>query len=63
MYDGFYVDDPLWGGGGVRPQTSEVEDLYEKAKTRMAMGGLKLRKWLTNDAAFRKHIGEHDSEA
>ena len=27
----------------------------------MATGGFKLRKWLTNDAALRKQIGEHES--
>ena len=61
MKDGFYVDDLVSGGGGGGKVTDEVTDLYEKAKTRMATGGFKLRKWLTNDAALRKHIGEHES--
>ena len=57
MKDGFYVDDLVSGGKA----TEEVKELYEKAKTRMATGGFKLRKWLTNDAALRKHINENES--
>ena len=57
MKDRFYVDDLVAGGKA----TNEVKDLYEKAKTRMATGRFKLRKWLTNDAALRKHIGECES--
>ncbi len=55
--DGFYVDDLVSGGKA----TEEVKELYEKAKTRMATGGFKLRKWLTNDAVLRKHINENES--
>jgi hypothetical protein len=59
MKDGFYVDDLVSGGRA----TDEVKDLYGKAKTRMATGGFKLRKWLTNDAALRKHINENEGAA
>ena len=57
MKEGFYVDDLVSGG----KSTNEVIDLYEKAKTRMAFGGFKLRKWLTNDAVLRKHIGKQET--
>ena len=46
LKEGFYVDDFVSGG----KSTDEVIDIYEKAKTRMAFGGFKLREWLTNDA-------------
>ena len=57
MKDGFYVDDLVSGG----KHTDEVRDLYEKAKSRMAMGGFKLRKWLTNDTALREYINKQES--
>ena len=56
MLDSFYVDDLVSGG----KLAEETIDLYEKAKTRMAMGGFTLRKWLTNDANVRKRIQDRD---
>ena len=57
MKEGFYVDDLVSGG----KHTDDVRDLYEKAKSRMAVGGFKLRKWLTNDTALREHINKQES--
>ena len=57
MKDGFYVDDLVSGG----KHTDEVRDLYEEAKSRMAMGGFELRKWLTNDTALREYINKQES--
>ena len=42
-----------WGGGA---SPSEVADLYSKTANRMAEGGFKLRKWLTNDPSVRERI-------
>ena len=52
MLDSFYVDDLVSGG----KLAEETIDLHEKAKTRMAMIGFTLRKWLTHDANVRKRI-------
>ncbi|XP_074623309.1 uncharacterized protein LOC141881432 [Acropora palmata] len=52
LIDSFYVDDFV--GGGASP--SEVADLYSKTVNRMAEGGFKLRKWLTNDPSVRERI-------
>ena len=52
LIDSFYVDDFV--GGGASP--SEVADLYSKTVNRMAEGGFKLRKWLTNDPSVREKI-------
>ena len=52
LIDSFYVDDFV-GGGSL---SSEVADLCGKTVNRMADGGFKLRKWLTNDASVRERI-------
>ena len=49
MLDSFYVDDFV--GGGATAQ--ESMELYQKTQSRMAEGGFKLRKWLTNDSQVR----------
>ena len=49
MLDLFYVDDFV--GGGATAQ--ESIKLYQKTQSRMAEGGFKLRKWLTNDPQVR----------
>ena len=49
LLDSFYVDDFV--GGGATSQ--ESMELYQKTQSRMAEGGFKLRKWLTNDAQVR----------
>ena len=52
LIDSFYVDDFVGGGAS----SSEVVDLYSKTVNRMAEGGFKLRKWLTNDPSVREKI-------
>ena len=52
LIESFYVDDFVSGGG----TSEEVQVLYGKTCTRMSEGGLKLRKWLTNDDEVRKKI-------
>ena len=47
--DSFYVDDFVGGGA----TTQESIELYQKTQSRMAEGGFKLRKWLTNDPQVR----------
>ena len=49
MLDSFYVDDFVGGGA----TTQESIELYQKTQSRMAEGGFKLRKWLTNDPQVR----------
>ena len=49
LLDSFYVDNFV--GGGATSQ--ESMELYQKTQSRMAEGGFKLRKWLTNDARER----------
>ena len=58
MLHSFYVDDLVSGG----ETTEEVVNLYEKAKIRMASGGFRLRKWLTNDAGLRQRIQDSEGE-
>jgi len=41
-------------GGGA--SSSEVADLYSKTVNRIAEGGFKLRKWLTNEGSVRERI-------
>lgn len=48
LLDSFYVDDFV--GGGATAQ--ESMELYQ-TQSRMVEGGLKLRKWLTNDSQVR----------
>ena len=49
LLDSFYVDDFVGGGA----TTQESIELYQKTQSRMAEGGFKLRKWLTNDPQVR----------
>jgi len=49
MKKSFYVDDLVTG----QKTTREAGELDEKAKTRLAIGGFKLRKWLTNSEELR----------
>ena len=52
MINDFYVDDLITGENTV----GDAYTLYEKARDRMACGGFRLRKWLTNDAVLRAKI-------
>ena len=52
MLESFYVEDLVSGDDTVQL----TYDLYLKSKTRLAEGGLKLRKWKTNDCELRKRI-------
>ena len=52
LLDSFYVDDFV-GGGAI---TQESMELCQKTQSRMAEGGFKLRKWLTNDPQVRAKI-------
>ena len=62
LIDSIYVDDFVGGGGGGGPpppppaSSSEVVDLFSKTVNRMADGGFKLRKWLTNIPSVREKI-------
>ena len=47
--DSFYVDDFVHGGATTRDSI----ELYQKTQNRVAEGGFKLRKWLTNDPQVR----------
>ncbi|XP_028512935.1 uncharacterized protein LOC110232368 [Exaiptasia diaphana] len=58
MIEGFYVDDLVTGGNASR----EVLNLYHKAKSRMAEGGFKMRKWLTNDNYVRGEIDRTENQ-
>ena len=49
LLDPFYVNDFVTGGA----TTQESIELYQKTQSRMAEGGFKLRKWLTNDPQVR----------
>lgn len=57
MKRSFYVDDLVSG----EKTTQEAIELYDKAKTRLALGGFKLRKWLTNSKERRAEIEQHES--
>ncbi|XP_068738299.1 uncharacterized protein [Montipora capricornis] len=52
LIDSFYLDDFVGG----RTSSSEVANLHSKTVNRMADGGFKLRKWLTNDSSVRERI-------
>ena len=56
ILDSFYVDDLVSGAGTVEKSF----DLYNKAKTRMAQGGFRLRKWLTNSDVLKNKIEMHE---
>ena len=56
LKDSFYVDDLVSG--------EETEDraffLYRNAKEKLAVGGFKLRKWLTNSLELRQRINQDE---
>ncbi|KAL9955947.1 hypothetical protein ACROYT_G037353 [Oculina patagonica] len=56
MKKSFYVDDLVTG----QKTTQEAGELYGKAKTRLAIGGFKLRKWLTNSEVLRAKITQRE---
>ena len=58
MIEGFYVDDLVTGEGN----TNDAFALFEKSKNRLASGGFKLRKWMTNDKALRDLIDEAETK-
>ena len=49
MKRSFYVDELVSG----EKATQEAIELHDKAKTRLELGGFKLRKWLTNSEEVR----------
>lgn len=51
-----YVDDHIMG----RKTIQETSELYDKATSRLAEGGFKLRKWLTNSEELRAEITQHE---
>lgn len=59
MLESFYVDDLVTG----EKNTSDAFLLYEKSKERMASGGFRLRKWMTNDKALSDRIERNESNA
>ena len=59
MIEGFYVDDLVRGDSNTR----NTYALYEKSKHRMAGGGFKLEKWMTNDKVLRERSAQIESNA
>ena len=59
MLEGFHVDDLVTG----EKNLSAAFHLYETSKQRMAAGGFRLRKWMTNDKALRDRIERNESNA
>ena len=57
MIESFYVEDLVTGV----KDAGDAFQLYEKSKQRMAEGGFKLRKWLTNDKALRDRIEQNEN--
>ena len=57
MIESFYVDDLVTG----EDNTAKAFTLYEKSKNRLASGGFKLRKWMTNDKALKDLIEEDEN--
>ena len=57
MIEGFYVDDLVTG----EVDSDSAYKLYEKSKVRMASGGFRLRKWVTNDRRLRDRIKVRES--
>jgi len=55
MKRSFYVDNLV-----SERATQEAIELYDKAKTRLALGGFKLRKRLTNSDELRAEIKQHE---
>ena len=58
MLKGFYVDDLVTG-----ENSSAAFHLNETSKQRMATGGFRLRKWMTNDRALRERIEQNERNA
>ena len=52
MKRSFYVDDLVTGD----KTTQAASEMYDKAKERLALGGFKLRKWLTNSDELREKV-------
>ena len=52
MKRSFYVDDLVTGD----KTTQAASEMHDKAKERLALGGFKLRKWLTNSDELREKI-------
>ena len=52
MKRSFYVDDLVTGD----TTTQAASELHDKAKERLALGGFKVRKWLTNSGELRAKI-------
>ena len=57
MIERFYVDDLVTG----EDNTAKAFTLYEKSKNRLASGGFKLRKWMTNDKALKDLIEQEEN--
>lgn len=57
MTESFYVDDLVTG----EDDTGKAFALYKGAKDRLARGGFKLRKWMTNDEVLRGLIAQDDN--
>ena len=56
MKRSFYIDDLItW-----QKTIQETSELYDKAKSRLAQGGFKLRKWLTNSEELRVKITKRE---
>ncbi|XP_048580427.1 uncharacterized protein LOC116614572 [Nematostella vectensis] len=58
MKDSFYVDDLVTGA----ESADKALELFEKARARMATGGFKLRKWLSNDEKVTAEIREREND-
>ena len=52
MKRSFYVDDLVTGD----KTTQAASEMHDKAKERLALGGFKLRKWLTNSDELREKV-------
>lgn len=58
MIESFYVDDLVTG----EDDTNKALSLYDKSKNRMARGGFKLRKWMTNDKVLKGLIDAQENQ-
>ena len=59
MKTSFYINDLITGQKTIQ----ETSELYDKAKSRLAQGGFKLRKWLTNSEELRAEIIQHEQRS
>ena len=57
MIESFYEDDLVTG----EDNTAKAFTLYKKSKNRLASGGFKLRKWMTNDKALKDLIEQDEN--